>query len=163
MMRFPRAGLVTLHSGGPGAPPGDTKIPCQECLIRRLTNVQRGPDCKKPESSHACADCKLVCAEERRAGPVYWPVIPGELGRPSARRATRCAPHRRPSAPRLLSSLGAAKDNACPAPQRIRAERWLSPLPLAGRSRARRSGWGLASQDGMASRCGLAPSRPPPA
>jgi len=26
-VRLPRAGLVTLHSGGPGLRPGDTKIP----------------------------------------------------------------------------------------------------------------------------------------
>ena len=46
-MRRLRAGLVTLHSGGAGAPPGVTRDPCQELAdamrdFRRM-EAKRGP------------------------------------------------------------------------------------------------------------------------
>jgi hypothetical protein len=40
-MRRLRAGLVTPHSGGAGAPPGVTRDPCQELADRRFPLVGR--------------------------------------------------------------------------------------------------------------------------
>jgi hypothetical protein len=77
------AGVLThsAHSGGVGAPPGDTTIPRQELADRRKCRKARpGAVRRKPQQS-----------AERRAGPRHGPVIFGDpkIG-PTARRTTGC-------------------------------------------------------------------------
>ena len=88
--RRPRTRLAPSYSGGVGAPPGDTTIPCQELADRRKCRKAR-PDAvvRTPQQG-----------AERRNGRAFPAVISGdpEMGS-TARRATGAAlPHQRLSA-----------------------------------------------------------------
>ena len=79
--RRPRTRFAPSYSGGVGAPPGDTTIPCREPADRRKCRKAR-PDAvvRTPPQS-----------VERRAGLRHGPAISGdpEMG-PLARRTTGC-------------------------------------------------------------------------
>ena len=102
------AGVLThsTHSGGVGAPPGDTMVPCQELADDRWARF--APSTKARPAAVVRTPQQSV---ERRAGLRYWPVISER-----SRRSTRprggsrgaALPHQR------LSAL-------CSPPSRCRA------------------------------------------
>src|SRR5690349_8337799 len=85
--RRPRTRLAILHSGGVGAPPGDTTIPCQELADDRWAHFAPSPKAR-PDAVRKTPQQ----GAERRAGPRHGPVISGdpEIG-VTARRATGAA------------------------------------------------------------------------
>jgi len=113
--RRPRTRLATSYSGGVGAPPGDTMVPCQELADDRWAHF--APSTKaRPDAVRRTPQQ----GAERRAGLRHWPVISGDpvIG-PLARRTTGCGA----SAPAPVGALlpliflkGAEEGQGAPAP-----------------------------------------------
>ena len=110
LVRRPRPWFAAMDSGGVGAPPGDTTIPCREPADRRKCRKAR-PDAvvRTPPQS-----------VERRAGLRYWPVVSGDPKIDlAARRVTRCGASAPAPVGALLPSFlrGRKTDERAPVPR----------------------------------------------
>ena len=106
------AGVLThsAHSGGVGAPPGDTTVSCQELA----DGGARAPQKARPDAVRRTPQQSA----ERRAGLRHWPVISGdpEMGA-TARRAIRCGASAPAPVGVLLPSFSRAENRrGAPAP-----------------------------------------------
>jgi hypothetical protein len=133
-VRRPRAwSRKPRHSGGVGAPPGGTMVPCQELADGR--GLGRKPNRLRSKARPGAGRKTPRWSAERRAGQRHWPVISGEpeIG-PTAKRVTGCSvPHPAPPSalPPLISARDGKKGKGDPGrpsknPSRRGAERWLN-------------------------------------